>query len=91
MYRAKIISATTAFGNVAKLEESLVPVVAEPDALVAETALSAPEVLDSDAWEALDTDRRRAAAERVLQAVYVNKATKRSNRFDVARLDPVWR
>lgn len=91
VYRNKRISATTAFGNVAKLEESLVPVVAERDALLAETALSAPEALDADAWQAMDDDRRRAAAERVLQAVYVNKATRLGNRFDFSRLDPVWR
>lgn len=91
VYRNKGISATTAFGNVAKLEESLVPVVAERDALLAETALSAPEVLDGAAWEGLDTDRRRAAAERALLVVYVNKATRLGNRFDFSRLDPVWR
>ena len=91
VYRNKGISATTAFGNVAKLEESLAPVVAERDALLAETALSAPEALDADAWEAMDTDRRRAAAERALHTVYVRKATKLGNRFDVSRLDPVWR
>ncbi len=90
-YRNKGISATTAFGNVSKLEESLVPVVAERDALLAETALSAPEALDGGVWEAMDDDRRRAAAERVLQAVYVNKPTKRGNRFDPSRLDAVWK
>ena len=89
-FRNKDISATTAFGNVAKLEESLVPVVVERDALLAETALSAPEALDADAWEAMDTDRCRAAAERALHTVYVRKATKLGNRFDVSRLDPVW-
>jgi len=91
VYRAKGISATTAFGNVRKLEESLVPVVMERDALLAETALSRPEVLDADTWEGLDTDRRRAAAERALQAVYVHKATRLGNRFDFSRLDAVWR
>jgi hypothetical protein len=39
----------------------------------------------------MDTDRRRAAAERALQAVYVNKATRLGNRFDFSRLDPVWK
>jgi site-specific DNA recombinase len=91
VYRNKDISATTAFSNVAKLEESLVPVVAERDALLAETALSAPESLDADAWAAMDVDRRRAAAERALHAVYVHKASKLGNRFDVSRLDPVWK
>jgi site-specific DNA recombinase len=91
VYRNKAISAATAFGNVAKLEESLVPVVAERKALLAETALSAPESLDGGVWEAMDDDRRRGAAERVLQAVYVNKATKRGNRFDECRLDAVWK
>ncbi|WP_347057274.1 recombinase family protein [Blastococcus sp. HT6-30] len=91
VYRNKGISAATAFGNVAKLEESLVPVVAERDALLAETALSRPEVLDADTWGALDVDRRRAAAERALRAVYVHKATRPGNRFDSSRLDPVWR
>lgn len=90
-FRNRAISAATMLPNVTKLEESLVPVVAERDALLAETALSAPEVLDADAWEAMDTDRRRAAAERVLEAVYVHKATKLGNRFDVSRLEPVWR
>jgi hypothetical protein len=39
----------------------------------------------------MDVDHRRAAAERVLQAVYVRRATKRGNVFDRSRLDPVWR
>lgn len=90
VYRNKGISAATAFGNVAKLEESLGPVMAERDALLAETARSRPDVLDANTWEALDVDRRRAAAERALQVVYVHKATRLSNRFDVSRLDPVW-
>jgi site-specific DNA recombinase len=89
--RTRAITAATALPNVAKLEESLEPVLAERDALLAETALSAPEALDADAWAAMDVDRRRAAAERVLQAVYVHKATKRGNRFDASRLDPVWK
>lgn len=89
--RSRAITAATALPNVTKLEESLAPVLAERDALLAETALSAPETLDADAWEAMDVDRRRAAAERLLQVVVVHKATKRGNRFDCSRLDPVWR
>lgn len=91
VYRNKGISAKTAFGNVEKLEESLLPVVAERDALLAETALSAPEVLDADTWEAMGDDRRRAAAGRALKALYVHKATRLGNKFDISRLDPVWK
>lgn len=91
VYRKKEISAKTAFGNVTKLEDSLVPVMEERKAVLAETALSGPEVLDSGMWDAMDDDRRRAAAERVLEVVYVTKATKRGNRFDESRLEAVWK
>ena len=91
VYRKKEISAKTAFGNVTKLEDSLVPVMEERKAVLVETALSTPEALDSGMWEAMDNDRRRAAAERVLEVVYVTRATKRGNRFDESRLDAVWK
>ncbi len=90
-YRARGIPARVAFANVSQLEESRDAAVAERDALEAEMAAGAPETIDADTWAAMDTDRRRAAAERVLNVVYVRRATKRGNTFDATRLDPVWR
>lgn len=91
-YRAKRISAKTAFGNVEKLEASRDAAVAERDALEVELALGQPEHVTAETWAAMDTDRRRAAAERVLEHIVVNKAANpNANRFDPARLDPVWR
>lgn len=90
-YRERRIVARVAFANVSKLEEARDGVVVERDELEAELAVSAPEEVTSTTWEAMDTDRRRSTAERVLDAVYIRPATKRGNHFDVSRLDPVWR
>jgi hypothetical protein len=43
--------------------------------------------VDADKWATMDTDRRRAAAERVLDTIYVHRAKKRGNTFDPKRLD----
>jgi DNA invertase Pin-like site-specific DNA recombinase len=90
-YRAREIPARVAFANVTELEDSRDAALAERDVLEAELAAGAPEVVDTASWAAMDVDHRRAAAERVLQAVYVRRATKRGNVFDRSRLDPVWR
>lgn len=42
-------------------------------------------------WEEMDTDHRRAVIERLFAAVIVRPATRKSNRFDASRLEPVWR
>lgn len=89
-YRSKQIPARVAFANVSQLEESRDAAMAERDALEAEIAAGAPEAIDADTWAAMDVDTRRAAAERVLDAVYVHRATKRGNQFDPTRLDAVW-
>lgn len=66
--------------------------MAERDTLEAEVAAEAPEALDAEKWAAMDTDRRRAACERALEAVYVKRAPSAiGNRFDTARLDPIWK
>lgn len=90
-YRAKQIPARVAFKNVSQLEDSRDAVLAERDALEAELAVGAPEAIDSETWAGMETDRRRAAAERVLDAVYVHRAVKRGNQFDPSRLDPLWK
>lgn len=42
-------------------------------------------------WEAKGRDERRALAEKVLSAIYVSPATRRTGAFDPERLSPVWR
>lgn len=58
-----------------------------------EAASRGPDVsrLDRDKWEAMDTDRRRAAAEVLIDAVFVRPASKRGNVFDGSRVDMVWK
>lgn len=77
--------------NVSKLEESRDGAVAERDVLEAENAAGKPAPIDADTWEAMDVDHRRAAAERVLDVVYIHRATKLGNQFDSTRLDAVWK
>lgn len=91
-YRAKQIAGRVAFANASKLEEARDAALAERDELEAELASTGPEAVDSEKWETWDTDRRRAACERVLEAVYVRRApSPTGNRFDTGRLDPVWK
>lgn len=90
-YRQKQIPARVAFANVSELEEARDAAVAERDALEAELAGTGAEPVTAETWEAMDLDRRRAAVARVLDAVYVNPATRRGNKFDTTRLDPVWK
>ncbi len=91
-YRAKQIPGRVAFANASKLEEARDAAMAERDALEAEAAADEPEAVDAEQWEAMGTDRRRAAAERVLEAVYVKRANSPTgNKFDTARLDPIWK
>jgi hypothetical protein len=90
-YRAKQIPARLAFANASQLEESRDAAIAERDALEADLTADAPGAIDAEMWAAMDTARRRAAAERVLDAVYVAKAGRRTNVFDTTRLDPLWK
>ena len=41
------------------------------------------------AWDGLDVDQRRAIARVLLQAVVVKPASRRGNKYDVSRIDPV--
>lgn len=91
-YRAKQISAKTAFGNASKLEEARDGFVAERDALEVELAIGQPEHITAATWADMDVDHRRAAAERVLEHIACVRAPNpKANKFNPARLDPVWR
>lgn len=60
---------------------------------IAETVPVGPDLtrIDRETWEAWDTDRRRAAVEKLLDAVLIRPAVKRQNRLDLDRIDPVWK
>lgn len=89
-HKARRLSAAIVFPAVEELET-------ERDDLLAARALwesqhAAPRAVDvtPQAWEAMDTDRRRAVVERLLSAVIVRPGDGRP-KFDADRLDPVWR
>ena len=89
-YTAGSLSAGVAFGAIEKLE-------AEQKALATERrewtlAHTTPiERVTPDAWERMDTDRRRLIIESVLSAVYVEPAKGHSPVFDLSRVQPVWK
>jgi len=91
-YRARKISAKVAFSNATQLEESRDAALAERETLSEALAADSHEAIDQETWDGLDTDRRRAACERVLSAVYLRETgSKRGNVFDSSRLDAVWK
>ena len=90
-FKTRTISASVAFKNVEQLEVTRDALLRERDVLEAEALASTSETVDAATWSTMDTDRRRAACERSLSAIYVRTATRRGNQFDTSRIDPVWR
>lgn len=90
-YRARQISAATAFKNVAEMEESRDRIAAERDELEATERGTARESVDRASWEGMDVERRRAVCERWLDAVYVRKPARRSSIVDPARIEIAWK
>lgn len=90
-FRNKQISGTTAFKTVSQLEESRDGWMAERDVAEAEARGVTPEQVDAATWETMTTDRRRAACEKRLHAVWCSPATRRGNTFDTSRLEPAWK
>lgn len=93
-YRAGRLTGAVAFPLAEQLEAGRARALAERDRLEAAlvAATDAATTVDADTWDGLPTDAQRAIAERLLSAVYVRRAASPTgNRFDPARLDPVWR
>ncbi len=88
-FRERRLSGGTVFAAVERLE-------AERDALRKQQATGAKPAgprltqMTPEAWSALDTDRQRAIAEQLFEAVLLRPATTRGNKFDVTRVEPVW-
>lgn len=47
--------------------------------------------IDRAAWDAMDTDHRRAVVEVVLEVIMIRPAAKLGNKFDFNRVVPVWK
>jgi DNA invertase Pin-like site-specific DNA recombinase len=90
-FRARRLKASTAFKSAGDLESARDALLAERDTAQAEVLQDAPVLVDKDTWDSYDTDQRRAVCERMLAAVYVRPAERRSNTFDAGRVDLVWR
>lgn len=87
-YLAKQMSASSAFPLIQALEEEQAVLRAQASEWTEHQPSAA---LSAEGWDALDTDQRRTIIEQVLEAVLVRPATTRGNRFDLSRLEPVWR
>ncbi len=90
-FTAGTLTGAVVFPAVSALEAERDELRAARDAV--EAATRGPDVsrVDAEAWEGMDTDRRRAVCETVLSAVLVRPATRRGNTFDADRLEWVWR
>lgn len=90
-YTGKQLSAAVAFGAVETLEKERSALVRQREQAAATRLGPRIAHLTPDGWAALDTDRQRAIAEQLLSAVLLRPATRRGNRFDPTRVEPVWR
>lgn len=89
-YMANTLSSETVLPRVAALEAEFKVLKSERVAWLYET--TGPEVKPetAESWRSKTPDERRAVADKVLRAVYVRPAERRSGTFDRRRLDPVW-
>lgn len=90
-YREKRLSASIVFGTVADLEAERDELGAERQAYEADLAdrSSGPTEMTPEDWDALsdDLDRKRAIIGRHIEAVIIQPATKRTNKFDEDRVE----
>lgn len=78
------------FGQVEKMEEELAVLRAERDHWIMATTGPSIDTVTHAEWKAMTTDERRPFVEKWLDAVYIKPATKRQNRLDENRIEPVW-
>lgn len=90
-YVAGKLTGAIVFPAVEELEAERAGLRRERDQAAA--ASKRPDVtqLDTERWEAMDNDERRAMCETLFSAVLVKPAEKRANRFDPTRVEPIWR
>jgi DNA invertase Pin-like site-specific DNA recombinase len=91
-FTAGTLTGAVVFPAVKTLEDERDALVRERDAV--DAAALRPDVsrVDRTTWEGMDTDRRRAVCETVLDAVLVRPTSRNTgNRFDAERLEVVWR
>lgn len=86
------LSAAVVFPQVSALEAERDELQAERADLAASAAGPKVGHVDRDTWEAMDVHRRRAVIERVLDAVLIKPAVRRTgNQLDLERIVPVWK
>ena len=90
-FMAGTLSEDTVFPRVEALEAERARMRQSRAEWLASTTGPAPHRETAATWEARGPDGRRVAADRVLRAMYVRPATRRSGAFDPERLVPVWR
>lgn len=91
-YNARQLSAAVAFGAVEALENERADLEEQRANLAAAVPLQRLTALTVADWVGWDVDRRRAAAESLIEAVMIRpKAKLTGNKFDAARIDLVWK